>query len=249
MPKSQQTNIPAHANNADQTPANMTSEDPSSAALLAIDGENPTQNDVDLSDPNAFELMIDDENAPKDEQRQEALKRMLSKEIANQKGVEISGNRIKVPGRVSLTPITFLGIFLSAIGFAAAFLHFSITSTNYLLAVFVIEAIILSQIIIYHSSYRAHRTAMRIFHIIGCLATVALIDWAFLDLIWFPKNPDDGYAILATSGIFYNCVPILMIIHLVYLGRGNREILIKTKRTKIIKKQPEKPTQIMKQPS
>ncbi|MBO5752117.1 MAG: hypothetical protein J6S69_00305 [Proteobacteria bacterium] len=230
-------------------------EDPTSEALLSeesVEGET-----IDWNHTDTFEVVFEDET-PKDKhdaQRQEAKKRMLSMEIARQKGVEIHGNRITVPGRVSLTPITLLAILLSVIGFASSFIHFSILAANYLLAVFITEFIIFAQIVIYHSSYRARRTAMGIIHVLGCLAVVALVDWAFLDIIFHPKTPEEPHAILGIATIAYACVPLLLMVHFVYLGRGKREIYIKRKKTqadkptKIIKTEADKPTKIIKSPA
>lgn len=231
-------------------------EDPSSAALLSED--SAAENAVDLSDSDAYEVVFADEKAPKDKHdahRQEAQKRILSIEIARQKGVEIHGNRITVPGRVALTPVTLFATLLSVIGFAGAFIHFSILAANYLLAVFVAEFIIFAQIVIYHSSYRARRTAMRVIHIWGCLIVVALVDWAFLDIIFHPKTPEEPHAILGIATIAYACVPLLLMVHLVYWGRGKREVFIKRKKTqadkptKIIKTEADKPTKIIKSPA
>lgn len=232
-------------------------EDLSSEALLS--DETSENGDIDLSNTDDFEFVLEDgdssDQTPKDKhsaQRQEAQKRMLSLEIARQKGVEIHGNHITVPGRVALMPISLLAVLLSVIGFAGSFIHFSILAQNYLLAVFVIVCIVVAQIIIYHSSYRACRTTMGVIHVLGCMIVTTLVDWAFLDIIFHPKTADEPHGLLGIAVIAYTCVPLVLMLHLVYLGRGKRDIFIKRKKTqadkptKILKKAPDKPTKILK---
>ena len=72
--------------------------------------------DIDLSDPNALELLLDEgeeEGEELDERAQfrlDAEKTLLSVELSYQKGIEVVGDQICVPGRVPLMPVSLLEI-------------------------------------------------------------------------------------------------------------------------------------------
>ena len=242
--------------NSDLKPAGNDSEQSQSDGLDSFSEKTLPQDmeQYDLSDPNAIELLIDEEEESTQEddseedrrtqQLREVQKTLLSVEIARQKGVEVQGDRICVPGRAPLTTFTLLEILLCTLGFATGFIHFTAMAKNFLLAQFVVSTLLFLQIILYHSSYRAMRTFMTIIQVIGTLIIMALVGWAFTDLIIHPLPGVNHHLMLGLSLVFFSCIPAAMIAHLVYFGRGYRYIEIKHKKTAA-----ETPTKILKTPS
>lgn len=246
---SQQTDKPNIAGNSVSSRVAQKPND-SNSAMSAATSEVQFKNSgvYDLSDPSALELLIeDDANASamseKKQEINDAKKTLLSVEIARQKGVEISGNTVTLPGRVSLSLITLLELLFCAIGFGAGFTHFAIMSPNYILAVIVMSVILFLQIIIYHSSYRAMRKFMAGIHVFGTSGIMVLCSWAFIDHMIYPPKADMPFFILCISLFNYLLIPILMLLHFFWLGRGSREIKLKPKKsasntpTKILKAQ------------
>ena len=197
-------------------------------------GQFRTSGVYDLSDPNALELLIDDEAASSDlsEKEQginEAKRTLLSVEISRQKGVEITGNKAIVPGRVALSLVTLIQILLCVLGFATGLMHFVIISPNYTLAIVVMSIIMFLQIIMYHSSYRAMRNVMAGIHVFGTIGIMVLCSWAFIDHIIYPPKENMPFFILCISLFNFILIPIVMLLHFVWLGRGTREIKLKRK--------------------
>ncbi|MBQ9396823.1 MAG: hypothetical protein IJU23_15080 [Proteobacteria bacterium] len=215
-------------------------------------GQFRTSGVYDLSDPTALELLIDDDTnktdlSEKEQNINDARRALLSVEISRQKGVEISGNKAIVPGRVSLTLITLLEILFCVLGFAAGMMHFLIMSPNYALAIIVMSIMLFLQIVIYHSSYRAMRNFMAGLHVFGTIGIMVLCSWAFIDHIMYPPKENMPFFILCVSLFNYLLIPILMLLHFVWLGRGSREIKLKQKPKRKPKKSAANiPTKILK---
>lgn len=224
--------------------------------------ELPDLSEIDLSDPNALELLLDDgedddqEGDEREQRRLVAEKTLLSVEITRQKGVEIVGDQICVPGRIPLMPVTLLEILFVVIGFSAGLIHFSVMSPNYLLSLFVISFILLAQIAIYHSAYRSLRIGMTVIQTIGTLIIMTFVGWAYYDLIAYPVKPNSHHLLLGLAFVSFEAVPLLMLLHLIVLGRGHRWIEIKRKPaktpantpTKVMKTAANTPTKQMKSP-
>lgn len=213
-------------------------------------------NGYDLSDPTAVELLLDEDNPEDSEesdeepiegthslQIQKVQKTLLSVEIARQKGVEFQGERICLPGRAPLSLFTLLELLFGTLGFAAGFIHFTAMAKNFLLAQFVIYVLLVMQILIYHSCYRALRTFMTILQTIGTLGIMSLVGWAFYDLIVNPLPGVNHHFFLGVALVCFALIPVLMVLHLVYFGRGYRYVELKRK-----PKASEKPTKILKTP-
>lgn len=205
----------------------------------------------DLSDPTAVELLLDSEEDEKEDvaesrrsqQIQKVQKTLLSVEIARQKGVEFQGDRVCVPGRLPLSTFTLLEIFFCTLGFATGFIHFTAMAKNFLFAHFIVAVMLVVQIIIYHSSYRAKRTFMTILQTLGIFILMALVGWAYSDLIIHPLPGVNHHLFLGLSLVSFVCIPLIMLLHLVYFGRGYRYITLKHK-----VKASEKPTKLLKIP-
>ena len=217
------------------------------------DSENAEDSDLlDLSDPNAYELMID--NNPEDDSRlQNAQKRFISIDISNQHGVTRHGNYIVLPGRVSLILITLLLILFSVIGMSFGFIHFSVMAPNYLLSFAILQIILFIQITLYHSAYRAQRLTVSIIVTLVTILVMGIVDFFFFDLMLHPKRENAKYALLLIATVGFTSIPVLMFTHLIFLGRGSRTVAIRKKKTaadiptKIIPTEAEKPTKIIKQ--
>lgn len=179
--------------------------------------------DVDLNDPSAYELMLDD-NPDDDTRLQEAQKRLISLDISHQKGVSIVGNRIILPGRVSLAFTMLLQMLLSVIALSFGFVHFSTVAPNYLFPFAVLQVIMFVQIALYHSSYRAQRTVLCALITLMTIVIMGVIDWAFVDLMLHPKTSTIGDVKLMIAMIGFTGIPLLMLLHLVFLGRGSRTV-------------------------
>ena len=195
--------------------------------------------DIDLSDPNALELLLDDGEEEGEEDlderarlRLDAEKTLLSVELSYQKGIEVVGDRICVPGRVPLMPVSLLEILFIVIGFSAGLIHFSVVSPNYLLSLFVVVFILLVQVIIYHSAYRAMRIVMTVIQTLGTLGIMTFVGWAYYDLLVYPADPEAHRFLLGVAFVSFLCIPLLMLLHLVFLGRSHRWIEIKKKKKK-----------------
>ena len=191
--------------------------------------------DRDYSDPAGYELMLDD-NPDDDTRLQNAQKRLISIDISNQQGVHRYGNRIVLPGRVSLMLVTLTQMLFSVIALSGGFVHFSAISPNYLFPFAVLQLIMFLQIGLYHSSYRAQRTAMCALVTFATIGIMSYIDWAFIDLIIYPKKPGTPDKMLWMAMIGFTCIPTLMLLHLVFLGRGTRTIGIREVRDNVPRK-------------
>lgn len=196
----------------------------------------------DLSDPTAFDLLRDEDGDDVLEQVSDAEKSLMTLEMTRQNGVEIVGSHIEIPGRVPLMTMTLLEIFFLVCGLCAGFVHFLVMSPNYLLAIVVFSCIMFVQIIIYHSSYRAKRNVMMWIHVLGTSGIMAFVGWAMVDLMRHPPIEGQRNFLLLIALISYSLIPISMILHFVFLGRGHREVDIRRK----VKKMIEAPTQILK---
>ncbi|GEM_PF-6367718 len=212
----------------------------------ASHGETDTTVEIDLSDPTGYELLLDEyvpAETKRDEQIRDAHKTILEMDLRHQKGVEVFGERVRVPGRVSLWPVTLLQILFNVIGFSFGLIHFSIISPNYLLALFVIAGILLAQTIIYHTSYRTMRRFMMVVTVLGTLGIMAFVGWAYCDLLINPPFPEKPKLLLGVSFVGFSLNVFLMFLHFVFLGHGYHWIEIKVK---AIKPEREVPTKIMK---
>lgn len=193
--------------------------------------ETDNKNDeVDLSDPNAYELMLD-EHPEDDTKLQNAQKRLLSLDISNQKGVSLRGNYIILPGRVSLLLITLSLILFTVIGLSFGFIHFSALSPNYLLAFAILQIILFIQITLYHSAYRAQRTTVSVIVTLVTILVITIVDIFFFDLVFHPRKENSPFGLLLLTTISFTAVPVLMFSHLVFLGRGTRTVAIKRKKS------------------
>ena len=201
------------------------------------------QEELDLSDPTGFELMLDD-NPDDDTRLQNAQKRLISIDISNQKGVRMHGNYIVLPGRISLMLLTLTMMLFSVIALSGGFWYFSSVATNYLFPFAVLQVIMFVQIGLYHSSYRAQRTAMCALVTFTTIGIMSYIDWAFMDLIVYPKRADTPKFMLWTAMIGFTCIPMSMFAHLVFLGRGTRTVAVRK-----IKDQKRIETKIMESPA
>ena len=208
--------------------------------------EEPKKTDetLDLSDPTSYELLMGDKPAEtsRDEQIRHAHKTVLSMDLQHQKGVEIIGERVRVPGRVALWPVTLLQILFNVIGFSFGLIHFSLISPNYLLALFIVAGILLVQTLIYHTSYRTMRYFMMIVTVLTTMGIMTFVGWAFYDLLVNPPFPDKPKFLLGVSLVGFTLNVFVMFLHLVFLGHGYRWIEIKIKRQL---KQSEIPTKLM----
>lgn len=204
-----------------------------------------TSETIDLSDPTGYELLLDEDKpaeTKRDAQIRDAHKTMLAMDLQHQKGIELVGERVRVPGRVALWPITLLQILFNVIGFSFGLIHFSIMSPNYLLALFVISGILLIQTIIYHTAYRTMRMFMMIMTVLGTVGIMTFVGWAFVDLLVNPPFPNKPRFLLGVSFVGFSLNVFLMFLHFVFLGHGYHWIEIKVK---AIKPQREVPTTIM----
>ena len=191
---------------------------------LSEEGKRPVP---DLSDPTSFELLLDDSSDnQKDEERLQREKTLLSMELRHQKGISLTDDHINVPGRVPLMPVSLFMTLFTVVGFSAGLIHFSIMSPNYLLALFVISILLISQIVIYHSAYRTMRITITVIQTLGTIVLMALVGWAFYDLIAFNPKHHEHHFLLGLSLISFELVPLLMFLHLVFLGRSYRKIKI-----------------------
>lgn len=188
--------------------------------------------EIDLDDIEGLKKLIDNDiniDSEKKESVKDIEKTLLSVEISKQKGVSIVGDQICVPGRVPLAPVTLFEILFTVIGFSAGLIHFSVMAPNYLLSLFVVTFIMVVQILIYHTSYRAMRTVMTVIQTLSTLGIMALVGWAYADLIINPPKPEYKHFFLGIALIGFSLVPATMLAHLVYLGRSHRWIYIKSK--------------------
>lgn len=184
----------------------------------------------DLSDPTSYELLLDnaEPSTPEEEERLNKTKSRLSIELRYQKGISLADEHIRVPGRIPLLPVSLLETLFTVIGFSTGLIHFSVISPNYLLALIIISLLLISQIVIYHSAYRTMRLTITIIQTIGTIALMALVGWAFYDLIAFNPKHSEHPVLLILTLVSFELVPILMFAHLVFLGRGYRKIKIAT---------------------
>ncbi|MBO4349601.1 MAG: hypothetical protein J6A01_01470 [Proteobacteria bacterium] len=222
--------------------AGSESSDPSEK----LRGETDTTLEIDLSDPTGYELLLDEDKPAetrRDEQIRDAHKTILEMDLRHQKGVEVFGERVRVPGRVALWPVTLLQILFNVIGFSFGLIHFSIISPNYLLALFVIAGILFAQTVIYHTSYRTMRRFMMVVTVLGTLGIMAFVGWAYYDLLVNPPFPEKPRFLLGVSFVGFSLNVFLMFLHFVFLGHGYHWIEIKVK---AIQPEREVPTRIMK---
>ena len=182
-----------------------------------------TIEELDLSDPTGYELMLDD-NPDDDTRLQNAQKRLISIDISNQKGVEVHGNYIVLPGRISLMLMTLTLMLFSVVALSGGFWYFSSVATNYLFPFAVLQLMMFLQIGLYHSSYRAQRTAMCVLITLTTIGIMSYIDWAFMDLIIYPKKAETPKLMLWVCMIGFTCIPVMMFMHLIFLGRGTRTV-------------------------
>ncbi|MBR4986766.1 MAG: hypothetical protein IKY83_13625 [Proteobacteria bacterium] len=215
----------------DQAKANAADESQTEAAPknAASEASDKTQS-PNLSDPSSYELLLDDREpkTQKEEERLNKEKTLLSMELRHQKGISLTDDYIHVPGRVPLMPVTLLEVFCTVVGFSTGLIHFSVLSPNYLFALIVISLLLLSQIVIYHSAYRTMRLTITIIQTIGTIVLMALVGWAFYDLIAYnPKH--QHHLLLGVSLVFFELVPALMFLHLVFFGRSYRKLKIAVK--------------------
>ncbi len=188
--------------------------------------------EIDLDDIETLKKLIDNDiniDSEKKESVKDIEKTLLSVEISKQKGVSIVGDQICVPGRVPLAPVTLLEILFAVIGFSAGLIHFSVMSPNYLLSLFVVTFIMVVQILIYHTSYRAMRTAMTIIQTLSTIGIMVFVGWAYVDLIIHPPKPEYKHFFLGIALIGFSLIPATMLAHLVFLGRSHRWIYLKSK--------------------
>lgn len=158
---------------------------------------------------------------------------ILEFELKHQDGIELQTDRIVVPGRLSITLCSLIEILAIIIAFSASFVHFAFYSRNYVLAVFVVACVSFSHVVLYDSSYRTQRIALSVLQVIGLCIFMALVDWAFLDIIFNPSLADQTNFLLVVATVCYNFVPLLMISHVFYLGRGYRTLKVKRKKSKV----------------
>ena len=170
--------------------------------------------------------MLDDDDSD-DTRLQNAQKHLISLDISNQQGVTRVGDFVILPGRVSLIFMTLVMILMSVIGMAAGFIHFSNTAAHYLFPFAVLQTILFAQIALYHSSYRAQRKVLGALVFLVTILFMAFIDWAFVDLIYYPKYPNLPHAMLWVATLSFSAIPLLMLAHLVYLGRGTRSVAVR----------------------
>lgn len=161
-------------------------------------------------------------------------KSILEFEIKHQRGIEIYDQQITVPGRLSITLCSLLETLAITLGLATSFIHFAIYSPNYLLAVFVIAVVLFFNVILYDSSYRTQRIALSVLQLLATLIFIALVDWAFVDICLNPQLASQRKFFLIAATLSLNFVPLLMTLHVLYLGRGRRTIRIKKKTTPTI---------------
>lgn len=189
---------------------------------------------TDLSDPTSYEL-LDEDGAERpllpddryESRRYKVQKSLLSYELTHQKGVLIMKREIVAPGRVGVLFFSILNTLGVIFGFFSGLIHFSVYSPNYIIPVFVLSVLLFAQVVIYDSSYRCQRLAMCILQVIGTLIFMAGIDFAFWDLLAHPVAADQRRFLLILALVCFNIVPVLMIAHAVYFGRGKRTIHIK----------------------
>ena len=154
---------------------------------------------------------------------------ILEFELKHQKGIELQTDHITVPGRMSITLCSLLETLAIIIALCASFIHFAVYSRNYLLAVLVVAAVSFIQVVLYDSSYRTQRIALSVIQVIGLCIFMALVDWAFLDIIFNPQLAQQRKFLLIVATALYSFVPLLMILHVVFLGRGHRTLKVKRK--------------------
>lgn len=158
---------------------------------------------------------------------------ILEFELKHQDGIELQTDRIAVPGRLSITLCSLLEILAIITAFSASFIHFAFYSRNYVLAVFVVACVSFVHVVLYDSSYRTRRIALSILQVIGLCIFMALVDWAFLDIIFNPSLADQKKFLLVIATLCYNFVPLFMILHVFYFGRGYRTLKVKRKKPKV----------------
>ena len=183
--------------------------------------QNPILYDDGAGSEFDLELAMQEEDDSQSELRETAEAVLKSLEIAEQKGVKVEGDRKKIPGRVALMPITLIQTLSASIGFSLAVVLFSKLASQYLLPLAATQIILFSQIALYHSSYRALRKALALFHALFTVAFTVFLDWALIDRI---KNfhHSESLTFLYLAVIAFSLVPAFMIAHWAYLGRSYR---------------------------
>ncbi len=161
---------------------------------------------------------------------EQVLDAMLTLEIAHQKGVDIQGDIITVPGRVSITPISALQFVLLLILLGCSSIHFLFNAPNWMLTVAVIFIIELGSIIVYLTASLAQRGIVQGLQLLWTTIFTGLVDWGYIDHIHFlPEGKH--YALLVAGVIAFNLIMLLFWAHFVFFGRGTRNIKIKRKTT------------------
>ncbi len=196
----------------------------------AADQSDTIDGDALISGYDIVRSGIDPQTLDKNERKiYDVQMSILEFEIKHQKGIAVSSDQVAVPGRVSVTLCSLIEILAIASGFVTSFIHFAIHSRNYMLAVLAVGCITFMSVIMYDTSYRSQRLALSIAQIVGLCLFTALADWAFLDIAINLSPPGRRYALLPISAAFYSFVPLFMIFHAVYLGRGQRTLKLKRK--------------------
>lgn len=168
----------------------------------------------------------DDDDRSRTEQAMDA---MITLEIAHQKGVDVQGDIMTVPGRMSITPVIAILIILALIALAASFIHFAVISPNFILTTLVIFAIEFVSIIIYLTASLARRWSIQFLQLLWNIILTGLIDWGYIDHILYPVGERTHYALLVVGLVALNLIPLLYLVHFAYLGRGSRNIQLKRK--------------------
>lgn len=150
---------------------------------------------------------------------------MQSLEIAPQQGVEHQGDRLRIPGRVALMPITLLQTLTACIGFALATLYFAREASQYLMPLAVVQIVLFSQIALYHTSFRALRKGLALFHALFTALFIVFVCWALTDYTLHIARAGSAWLVVLAN-IAFALLPLLMLVHWVYLGRSYRWVKV-----------------------
>ena len=134
---------------------------------------------------------------------------------------EIRPKPLLLPGRFPIMPATLTMLLFTTLGFATAVIHFTKTDLNFLMPQAVVQIILFIQIALYHLSYRAGRETLTFLHLLFTILYVAFLDWILLDQI--TVTPPGITTLYIKTAIFcYSVVPLVNLVHYVFLGRGYR---------------------------
>ncbi|MFA5624003.1 MAG: hypothetical protein WC966_02950 [Bradymonadales bacterium] len=152
-----------------------------------------------------------------------AQKILASLEIVPQEGVEYESGKMRIPGRVALMPVTLLQTLTATLGFSLAVVFFSRQASQFLMPLAVVQIVLFSQIALYHTSFRALRMGLALFHVIFTIAFTAFVDWALLDRVLNFEVHASPYLLYAAV-VLFSAQPLIMLLHWLYLGRSYRYV-------------------------